>query len=52
MEGPGASLFHGAMSLHMNNSAQERLEEIEQEEDKKRLQSEVNYILCPFYSTK
>lgn len=44
MEGPGMSLFQGAASIHINNSAQDRLEEQEEIEDQKRRHEEVN--LC------
>lgn len=42
MEGPGMSLFKGAASIHINNSAQDRLEEQEELEDQKRRDAEVN----------
>lgn len=42
MEGPGMSLFQGAGSIHINNSAQDRLEEQEELEDQKRRNEEVN----------
>lgn len=35
------SLFQGAMSIHINNSAQDRLEEQEEIEDQKRRHKEV-----------
>lgn len=41
MEGPGMSLFQGASSIHINNSAQDRLEEQEEIEDQKRRNEEV-----------
>lgn len=41
MEGPGMSLFQGAASIHINNSAQDRLEEQEEIEDQKRRNEEV-----------
>lgn len=41
MEGPGMSLFQGAASIHINNSAQDRLEEQEELEDQKRRNEEV-----------
>lgn len=43
MEGPGMSLFQGAASIHINNSAQDRLEEQEELEDQKRRDQEVTY---------
>lgn len=40
------SLFQGAASIHINNSAQDRLEEQEELEDRKRLNEEVtNYAI-------
>ncbi|XP_013186245.2 protein Hook homolog 3 [Amyelois transitella] len=41
MEGPGMSLFQGAPSIHINNSAQDRLEEQEELEDQKRRNAEL-----------
>ncbi|XP_023951401.2 putative leucine-rich repeat-containing protein DDB_G0290503 [Bicyclus anynana] len=41
MNGPGMSLFQGAPSIHINNSAQDRLEEQEELADKKRLDEEL-----------
>lgn len=41
MDGPGMSLFQGAASIHINNSAQDRLEEQEEIEDQKRRNEEV-----------
>ncbi|CAK1593904.1 unnamed protein product [Parnassius mnemosyne] len=41
MEGPGASLFQGAASIHINNSVQDRLEEQEELEDQKRRNEEL-----------
>ncbi|KPJ10760.1 hypothetical protein RR48_07766 [Papilio machaon] len=41
MEGPGMSLFQGAASIHINNSAQDRLEEQEELEDQKRRNEEI-----------
>lgn len=41
MDGPGMSLFQGAASIHINNSAQDRLEEQEELEDQKRRNEEV-----------
>ncbi|CAH2095338.1 unnamed protein product [Euphydryas editha] len=45
MEGPGMSLFQGAASIHINNSAQDRLEEQEELEDQKRLNEELKHNL-------
>lgn len=39
------SLFQGAPSIHINNSAQDRLEEQEELEDQKRRNEEVKFIL-------
>lgn len=39
------SLFQGAASIHINNSAQDRLEEQEELEDQKRLNEEVTFII-------
>ncbi|XP_034836034.1 uncharacterized protein [Maniola hyperantus] len=46
MEGPGMSLFQGAPSIHINNSAQDRLEEQEELEDRKRLDEELKHTLA------
>ncbi|CAH0731881.1 unnamed protein product, partial [Brenthis ino] len=46
MEGPGMSLFQGAASIHINNSAQDRLEEQEELEDQKRLNEELKHNLA------
>ncbi|KAM3961122.1 LOW QUALITY PROTEIN: chromosome segregation ATPase asterless [Aphomia sociella] len=46
MEGPGMSLFQGAPSIHVNNSAQDRLEEQEELEDQKRLNNELKHKLA------
>ncbi|KAJ0172223.1 hypothetical protein K1T71_012196 [Dendrolimus kikuchii] len=45
MEGPGMSLFQGASSIHINNSAQDRLEEQEEIEDQKRRNEELKHKL-------
>lgn len=45
MEMPGMSLFQGAGSIHINNSAQDRLEEQEEIEDQKRRAEEVINII-------
>ncbi|XP_047537466.1 putative leucine-rich repeat-containing protein DDB_G0290503 [Vanessa atalanta] len=45
MEGPGMSLFQGAASIHINNSAQDRLEEQEELEDQKRRNEELQQNL-------
>lgn len=52
MEGPGMSLFQGAASIHINNSAQDRLEEQEELEDQKRRNEEVkkNWIWICFHT--
>ena len=39
------SLFQGAASIHINNSAQDRLEEQEELEDQKRRNEEVDLNL-------
>ncbi|XP_026761573.2 centrosomal protein of 152 kDa [Galleria mellonella] len=46
MEGPGMSLFQGAPSIHVNNSAQDRLEEQEELEDQKRRNEELKHKLA------
>ncbi|XP_045538046.1 centrosomal protein of 152 kDa [Papilio machaon] len=46
MEGPGMSLFQGAASIHINNSAQDRLEEQEELEDQKRRNEELKHKLA------
>ncbi|XP_061728224.1 GRIP and coiled-coil domain-containing protein 2-like [Cydia pomonella] len=46
MEGPGMSLFQGAASIHINNSAQDRLEEQEEIEDQKRRNEELKHKLA------
>lgn len=46
MEGPGMSLFQGAASIHINNSAQDRLEEEEELEDQKRRNEELKHKLA------
>lgn len=46
MEGPGMSLFQGASSIHINNSAQDRLEEQEELEDQKRRNEELKHKLA------
>ncbi|CAG4965992.1 unnamed protein product [Parnassius apollo] len=46
MEGPGMSLFQGAASIHINNSAQDRLEEQEELEDQKRRNEELKHELA------
>ncbi|RVE45416.1 hypothetical protein evm_009934 [Chilo suppressalis] len=46
MEGPGMSLFQGAPSIHINNSAQDRLEEQEELEDEKRRNEELKHKLA------
>ncbi|CAF4920578.1 unnamed protein product [Pieris macdunnoughi] len=46
MEGPGMSLFKGAASIHINNSAQDRLEEQEELEDQKRRDAELKHKLA------
>lgn len=51
MEGPGMSLFQGAASIHINNSAQDRLEEQEELEDQKRRNEEVNTRKNALYIT-
>ncbi|XP_049885424.1 girdin [Pectinophora gossypiella] len=45
MEGPGMSLFQGAASIHINHSAQDRLEEQEELEDQKRRNEELKHKL-------
>ncbi|CAK1545587.1 unnamed protein product [Leptosia nina] len=45
MEGPGMSLFQGTASIHINNSAQDRLEEQEEIEDQKRRAEELKHKL-------
>ncbi|XP_041982798.1 intracellular protein transport protein USO1-like [Aricia agestis] len=45
MDGPGMSLFQGAPSFHINNSAQDRLEEQEELEDAKRRNEELKHDL-------
>lgn len=49
MDGPGMSLFQGAASIHINNSAQDRLDEQEELEDQKRRNEEVCKLLLVFY---
>lgn len=44
------SLFQGAASIHLNNSAQDRLEEQEELEDQKRRNEEVITIFTMFLS--
>ncbi|XP_072933382.1 uncharacterized protein [Epargyreus clarus] len=46
MEGPGMSLFQGGPSIHINNSAQDRLEEQEELEDQKRRNEELQHELA------
>ncbi|KAH9631985.1 hypothetical protein HF086_016545 [Spodoptera exigua] len=46
MDGPGMSLFQGAASIHINNSAQDRLEEQEELEDQKRRNEELKHELA------
>ncbi|XP_026735819.1 myosin-11-like isoform X1 [Trichoplusia ni] len=46
MDGPGMSLFQGAASIHLNNSAQDRLEEQEELEDQKRRNEELKHKLA------
>ncbi|XP_022834016.1 paramyosin [Spodoptera litura] len=46
MDGPGMSLFQGAASIHINNSAQDRLEEQEELEDQKRRNEELKHKLA------
>ncbi|KAL4702718.1 hypothetical protein ACJJTC_011583 [Scirpophaga incertulas] len=46
MEGPGMSLFQGAPSIHINNSAQDRLEEQEELEDRQRRAEELKNELA------
>ncbi|XP_048478101.1 putative leucine-rich repeat-containing protein DDB_G0290503 [Plutella xylostella] len=46
MEAPGMSLFQGAGSIHINNSAQDRLEEQEELEDQKRRNEELQHKLA------
>ncbi|XP_012550342.2 myosin-11 isoform X2 [Bombyx mori] len=46
MDGQGMSLFQGAMSIHINNSAQDRLEEQEEIEDQKRRHKELQQELA------
>ncbi|CAB3233435.1 unnamed protein product [Arctia plantaginis] len=46
MDGPGMSLFQGAASIHINNSAQDRLDEQEELEDQKRRNEELKHKLA------
>ncbi|CAH2054469.1 unnamed protein product, partial [Iphiclides podalirius] len=46
MDGPGMSLFQGAASIHINNSAQDRLQEQEELEDQKRRNEELKHKLA------
>ncbi|XP_068619613.1 putative leucine-rich repeat-containing protein DDB_G0290503 [Battus philenor] len=46
MDGAGMSLFQGAPSIHINNSAQDRLEEQEELEDQKRRNEELKHKLA------
>lgn len=53
MDVPGLSLFQGAGSIQINNSAQQRLEEEDAKEDAMRRNEEVTFtIQLRFYTAR